>query len=989
MKPKQATLGKFFGAPSGRPAVKSSQSRLAFSSSGPKSRPAGPVGAQEPAQDVAMEDADGGADGGEEELPLDQAKGEHIEPEAVETKKKKKDRQRAKESKSAIGVETTAPSSSGSKILKVEPSATHPTKKRREEVWDKEESDDEPVTKRPRRVDRRTQEQLASSPPQLASSPLAKATTAVEKKENEASGDIRLSFFDKKTANKVAGEPTPKSISNQNKAGKSAPQKVKQEDEQSGDEPVPNPIRKKTDQREKPSLKKSRHDEDSDSKPVLKAASNKAKTIQESSAEEEKENEEDELDESEDDVKPEVAARAREKVQSSLQASSKDPYPDWKPGEPVPYAALCTTFSLVELTTKRLLTIAQCSLFLRQVLRLTPNDLLPTVQLMINKLAADYAGIELGIGESLIMKAIGETTGRSLQVIKADQKEIGDLGLVAAKSRGNQPTMFKPKPLTVRGVHQGLMAIATVQGNGAQDRKVAGIKKLLAAADAESAGKGKSIDITKDKGGASEAKFIIRFLEGKLRLGLADRTVLVSLAQAMVIHETESQGKKLSSTDQLAKGEEVLKTVYSELPSYEVIIPAMLEHGIFNLKDTCKLKPGVPLKPMLAKPTKAITEVLDRFENKSFTCEYKYDGERAQIHYVAHDSPEKYGSSNENGLSAIFSRNSEDLSKKYPDILVKLHTWVKPGTKSFVLDCESVAWDLEEKKVLPFQQLMTRKRKDVKVEDVKVKVCVFAFDILFLNGEAIVKKSLRERRELLMEAFEEVEGEFAFAKFMNTDQLEEVQTFLDESVKSSCEGLMVKMLDGEESGYEPSKRSRNWLKIKKDYLSGLGDSLDLVVLGAYFGRGKRTSVYGAFLLACYNSSNDTYETICNIGTGFSEAALEALHAELSTHLIDRPKPFYARATGPKDQPDVWFEPRCVWEVKAADLTLSPKYRAAAGLGLDAGARGVSLRFPRFVRVREDKTPDQATGSRQVAEMYRRQESVAKSRGPAVDDDFEY
>ena len=270
-----------------------------------------------------------------------------------------------------------------------------------------------------------------------------------------------------------------------------------------------------------------------------------------------------EHEESEEDDEPAVAAKAREKVQSTLKSQGKDPYPDWKAGEPVPYAALCTTFSLIELTTKRLIISAHCSLFLRQILRLTPQDLLPTVQLMVNKLAADYAGIELGIGESLIMKAIGESTGRSLAVIKADQNEIGDLGLVAAKSRSNQPTMFKPKALTVRGVLDGLMGIAIVQGSGSQSRKVDGIKKLLSAADVAIAGKGnKGVDITKDKGGASEAKFIIRFLEGKLRLGLAEKTVLVALAHAMVIYETEKKGDRVPSSDQLARGETILKTVY-------------------------------------------------------------------------------------------------------------------------------------------------------------------------------------------------------------------------------------------------------------------------------------------------------------------------------------------------------------------------------------------------------------------------------------------
>jgi len=268
-------------------------------------------------------------------------------------------------------------------------------------------------------------------------------------------------------------------------------------------------------------------------------------------------------EESEEEEKPEEAAKAREKVQTTLKSIGKDLYPDWKAGDPVPYAALCTTFSKIELTSKRLEITAHCSLFLRQVLRLTPKDLLPTVLLMLGKLAADYAGVELGIGESLIMKAIGETTGRTLQVIKADQQEIGDLGLVAAKSRGNQPTMFKPKPLTVRGVHEGLMQIALVEGSGSQGRKVAGIKKLLSAADVQLAGKGKSgVDITKDKGGASESKFIVRTLEGKMRLGLAEKTILVALANAAVHHDFATKGKKEPGPDQIGKGEQVLKNVY-------------------------------------------------------------------------------------------------------------------------------------------------------------------------------------------------------------------------------------------------------------------------------------------------------------------------------------------------------------------------------------------------------------------------------------------
>lgn len=343
------------------------------------------------------------------------------------------------------------------------------------------------------------------------------------------------------------------------------------ENEPPGDEPVPKkrkvsdeiPTAQKDKQASRKQISKRKIIKDDEEDEDVIAPSSSASNLpkQEAFIQEETGTEEDAEAESEEEPKPKEKAKAREKAQTTLKADDKDPYPDWKAGEPVPYAALCTTFSLIEMTTKRLVILSYCSAFLRQVLRLTPEDLLPTIQLMINKLAADYEGIELGIGESLIMKAIGETTGRTLQIIKADQKEIGDLGLVAVKSKSTQRTMFTPKALTVRGVHEGLMAIAVIQGQGSQDRKVAGIKKLLSAADAATAGKGR-VDIAKDKGGPSEAKFIIRFLEGKLRLGLADKTILVALAQAMVAHEVAQSGKNVPSTEQMEKGEAILKTVY-------------------------------------------------------------------------------------------------------------------------------------------------------------------------------------------------------------------------------------------------------------------------------------------------------------------------------------------------------------------------------------------------------------------------------------------
>ncbi|KAF9996618.1 hypothetical protein BGZ79_009653 [Entomortierella chlamydospora] len=685
---------------------------------------------------------------------------------------------------------------------------------------------------------------------------------------------------------------------------------------------------------------------------VTKDIGNETPSVDE--AQEEDEDQVDLIEQKEAVEIKEAAAKWADMLSSSTDMESAS----WKKGEPVPYAALCQTFEQIEDTTKRLQILDYLVKFLISVIKQSPESLLTVIYLSINKLCPEYEGLELGIGESLLMKAIAESTGREMKKIKADYAEIGDLGIIAMNSRSNQPTMFKPKALTIPHVFKTLKDIASLSGNSSQKQKVDKIKLLLVSC--------------RNK----EAKYLMRSLEGKLRIGLAERTVVVALAQAIVLSRPDI--KKLSKEKLQAELEEaasVVKSVYSELPCYDLIVPALLKTDIKGLKEACKLTPGIPLKPMLAHPTKALTDILDRFENIAFTCEYKYDGERAQIHKL------------DDGSMRIYSRNSENMSTKYPDVMERLGKFAKAGTNSFVLDCEAVAWDREQKCILPFQVLSTRKRKDVKEEDIKVQVCIFAFDLLYLNGESLLREPLARRRELLTEHFNEVDGEFAFAKSMNSTQIEDIQTFLDQSVADNCEGLMVKTLNGDEASYEPSKRSRNWLKVKKDYLSGVGDSIDLAVIGAYSGRGKRTGVYGGYLLACYDPDREEYQSICKIGTGFSEQDLEDHYKELKEHVIPDPKSYYVLGEGNK--PDVWFAPVRVWEIKCADLSVSPVYKAAVGI-VDS-TKGISLRFPRFIRVRDDKQPENATSSEQIAEMYNDQKlnTVKNDTSLGVDVDFDY
>ncbi|XP_013868511.1 DNA ligase 1 [Austrofundulus limnaeus] len=636
----------------------------------------------------------------------------------------------------------------------------------------------------------------------------------------------------------------------------------------------------------------------------------------------------------------------------------------WSQGQKVPYLAVARTFEKIEEDSGRLRNIETLSNLLRSVLLLSPDDLLCTVYLCLNQLGPAYLGMELGVGETVLMKAVAQATGRQLDKIKAEAQEKGDLGLVAESSRSNQRMMFQPANLTAAGVFKKLKEIASMSGNSAMNKKIDIIKGLFVACR------------------FSEARYIVRSLAGKLRIGLAEQSVLSALSQAVCLTPPGQAfppavldaGKGMSAESRRAWIEEkslILKQTYCEMPNYDVIIPVLLKEGIDQLPNHCKLTPGVPLRPMLAHPTKGVGEVMKRFDEAAFTCEYKYDGERAQIHIL------------ESGEVRIFSRNQEDNTSKYPDIISRIPKIKKDSVVSCVLDTEAVAWDREKKQIQPFQVLTTRKRKDVDASEIKVQVCVYAFDLLYLNGESLVRQPLCRRRELLRESFSEVEGEFQFARFIDSNNTDAIAEFLEQSVRDSCEGLMVKTLE-KDATYEIAKRSHNWLKLKKDYLDGVGDTVDLCVIGAYLGKGKRTGTYGGFLLACYDEENEEFQSVCKIGTGFKDEDLEQHYKFLKEHILPKPRAYYR--VDQSAEPDVWLDAVQVWEVKCADLSLSPVYKAA--MGMVDPEKGISLRFPRFLRIRDDKKPEDATSGAQIADLYKKQQQI-QNQGDKADPEGYY
>ncbi|ETV73308.1 hypothetical protein, variant 6 [Aphanomyces astaci] len=529
----------------------------------------------------------------------------------------------------------------------------------------------------------------------------------------------------------------------------------------------------------------------------------------------------------------------------------------WTAGDPVPYAALSKVFAVIEDESSRLIIQDTLADFFRSVIELTPSDLVSCIYLCVcTELAPAYDNVQIGIGDAILIKSIGEATGTTPKFVKDLYQKQGDLGKVAQASRSKQSTLMtfqtKPKPLAVAHVYNDMVKIAKMSGNNSQASKCSIIKSLLVRCDKLS----------------DEAKYVIRGLQGKLRIGLAGQSILMSLTQAFM-HPKE-QGDKALQAEALKH----VKRAFSEFPNYEVLASSLLtvftrendQKGVFasqfvELAEFCHLTAGTPVSPMLARPTKSYAMVLDRFQAMPFTCEYKYDGERAQIHILP------------NGDIRIFSRNFENSTERFPDVKLSIaNAAAKANVTSCIVDAEVVAVDKTTNQRLPFQVLSTRPRKNVVVSEIKVAVCIYAFDLLFLNGKSFLKEPLQARREALKGMFQVTPGSFEFATSLDVantkdDDMEStveiVRNFLEEAVAGNCEGLMVKTLSTEAT-YEPANRSHKWLKLKKDYLDGIGDSTDLVPVGAFYGRGKRTGVYGAYLLACYDPETEMYQCITKV-----------------------------------------------------------------------------------------------------------------------------
>lgn len=685
------------------------------------------------------------------------------------------------------------------------------------------------------------------------------------------------------------------------------------------------------------------------------------------------------------------------------------------------YALLTRCFILVNSTTSRIKIVDTLVNLLRTIIEGDSSSLLPSVWLATNAISPPYIDLELGLGGSAISKALKKVCGLDNAGLKTLNNKYGDAGDVAFEAKKKQSfTLRKPKPLTIKSVFDSLVKIANSKGHGSVEVKQRIVERLV-----------------QDARGAEESRYIVRTLVQHLRIGAVKTTMLIALSRAFMLSRPPNASfatreqkvleklKKEELVDIYSRNEEIVKACFARRPNYNDLIPALLEIGVCDeLLFRCGLALHIPLRPMLGSITRDMGEMFTKLQGRDFACEYKYDGQRAQVHC------------DEKGKVTIFSRHLEVMTDKYPDLVALVPKIRGEGVSSFILEGEVVAVDRESGDLKTFQTLANRARKDVVIGAVTIDVCLFSFDLMYLNGEELLNRPFRERRSLLKSLFVEIPHHFTWVKCIDATSadVDTVQAFFQGALDIKCEGIMVKILDNlpnpdlhaetddalektpslpptpkkkkgtrpktkakstddpDEpkstgrrkallSTYEPDKRLDSWLKVKKDY-STTSETLDLIPVAAFHGSGRKAAWWSPILLAIRNAETGQLEAVTKCMSGFTDAFYKANRAKYDPDDADSTtvlpsKPHYVEYNGGAGTPAVWFEPQEVWEVAFADLTLSPTYTAA--IGLVSEERGLSTRFPRFLRVREDKSIEEATEAAELASLYRKQEAKAPKK----------
>ncbi len=561
------------------------------------------------------------------------------------------------------------------------------------------------------------------------------------------------------------------------------------------------------------------------------------------------------------------------------------------------YSTLAEAFEKLEQTASYL----EKNSTIAELLKRTPaEEMERVILLLLGRPWPAYVSKETGVGLQQLKKAVAKASGYSSAEVEKLMQEVGDLGEVTRRllTKKKQVTLFTER-LTVKKVFDKIKQLPEITGGGSVDRKIDTISELLT------------------DSGPLEAKFVVRTVLGDLRIGVAEGRLRDAIASAFKISPEKIEHAYMLTTD------------------YSIVAKAAAsgERGLGKLGVSVMH----PVNPMLAQRAEGVDEILKRMKGKA-AFELKLDGIRVQVHKDGDEI-------------ALFTRRMENYTNMFPDIISPLRKALKP--KRAIVDGELVAIDKRTGKPMPFQEVLKRRRKyEIKEAAKQIPVEVQLFDVLLVDGRTMLDEPYVKRRAELEKIVEEVGGRVMVVEQQVLSEPDKINKFVDKAIKVGHEGLLAKDLD---ASYRAGRREFVWLKLKP-----ILETLDLVVVGGLYGKGKRAGFFGSYVLAALDEETGIFKTATKCGSGYTDEDLKELTKR------------FKKIQSKKPHPDVdieiecpaYFKPEVVFEISFEEIQVSPEERHTAGFG---------LRFPRYKRIREDRRPQEITTAREIGELFEMQE----------------
>lgn len=563
--------------------------------------------------------------------------------------------------------------------------------------------------------------------------------------------------------------------------------------------------------------------------------------------------------------------------------------------------------------------------------KLKAGEVRPAAYLSLGKLAPAFEGVEMNIAEKLMIRILMEAYGAKEKEIQDLYRDKGDLGSAAeVLGKKNQA-----KNLEISQVYQQLLEIAGFEGTGSQEKKITGFANLLQKLDSLS------------------ARFVVRIPLEKLRLGFSELTLLDALSV-------------IKAGDKSLRPQ--LEGAYNVSADIGRVVEVFKKQGLKGVQKI-EIIPGTPVRMSAAERLPTAEKIIEKLGRAYM--EPKLDGFRVQVHVFSESQITNYRLGKQKGLSfgggkivKIFSRNLEDTTNMFPDIVKTVR---ELGIGNAIFEGEAVGYDPNTGQFLPFQQTMQRKRKygiQETVQEIPLKV--FVFDLLFLDGKAVYKQPYQKRRALLLKNFPPPESDknILATQVKKVSSAKQIEKYFDEFISEGLEGAMIKKID---APYQAGARGFHWIKFKRAQRGELSDTIDAVLMGYYYGRGKRTEFgIGAFLIGVYSKKEERFKTLAKVGTGLTDQQWRQLKIRAEKIKVSqKPKQYELKK---ELKPDVWTAPEMVVEIEADEITRSPIHSAAQ----DKEGRGLALRFPRLRSFRDDKAPTQATSEAELITLFKNQ-----------------